>query len=61
MNAEWCNKAVVIKYLFKYVTKGSEMMLPQTPPSVMKPPGPRCVHQLRVLLLLCTWLLQLSD
>jgi hypothetical protein len=61
MNVEWFNKAVVMKYLFKYVTKGSEMVLLQAPQSVTKPPGPRCVHQLRVLLLLCTCLLQFSD
>ncbi|XP_071677821.1 uncharacterized protein [Lolium perenne] len=40
MNVEWSNKAVVMKYLFKYVTKGSEMMLLQAPQSVTKPPGP---------------------
>jgi hypothetical protein len=42
MNAEWCNKAGVMKYLFKYVTKGPDFskLYLQTPPLVTKPPGP---------------------
>lgn len=24
MDVEWCNKAIIMKYLFKYVTKGPD-------------------------------------